>query len=177
MPREKAVAGEVLVRAREVRDIPETARALVVVHGVDGYPVEGVDQPEAWLMPEGLIQGWVAEISGNIVGHVCITWGRDEAAVDLFLEQSDRSRNEIAVMARLFVVPEARGHSVGVRLVQEATDYARRHGLALVGDVMKKDVAAIRLYERLGCRILGTTVHSYGAGQEVPALCFAAPTD
>ncbi|MEV6782186.1 GNAT family N-acetyltransferase [Streptomyces sp. NPDC051098] len=170
-------APRILVRPRTDTDIPSTSTALVAVHASDGYPVEGVEHPEHWLTPEGLIQSWVAELAGKIVGHVCITRARDEAAVDLYLEQSEKRRDEVAVMARLFVIPEARRNSTGERLVREAATYAQKHGLALVGDVMAKDASAIRLYERLGCQIIGTTRHSYGEGQETSALCFVAPTD
>ncbi|MGW6023719.1 GNAT family N-acetyltransferase [Streptomyces sp. NPDC055099] len=167
---------ETLIRPRIDKDIPGAAAALVDVHSSDGYPVEGVERPEEWLRPSGLIQSWVAELAENIVGHVCITRGQGEAAVNLFLERSKKSKDEVAVMARLFVVPEARRNSTGERLARAAVAYAQKHGLVLVGDVMTKDASAIRLYERLGCQFIGTTRHNYGEGQETPALCFVAPT-
>ncbi|MET7696739.1 GNAT family N-acetyltransferase [Streptomyces sp. NPDC005485] len=176
MPK-KRVEIEIAVRERRDEDIPGAARALVTVHESDGYPVEGVEHPEEWLTPDDLIQAWIAEAAGNVVGHVCITRGHGEAAVDMFLDQTTiEKRDEVSVMARLFVIPEARGESTGARLVRAAISYARQNGINLVGDVMSKDTAAIRLYERLGCRIIGTTTHSYGDGQETEALCFVAPT-
>lgn len=164
-----------IVRSRTEKDLLGAAAALIAVHAADGYPVEGVDQPEAWLTPPGLLHAWVAEVAEKVVGHVAITAPRGEDAVDLYLEQTQRSIDQLAVMARLFVAPEARGRSLGEHLVRAATSYARSQGLTLVGDVMAKDEAAIRLYERLGCRFIGMTVHRHGDGEETPAVCFAAP--
>ena len=39
------------VRPREPRDLAQLAEALVRVHAADGYPVEGVADPRAWLEP------------------------------------------------------------------------------------------------------------------------------
>ncbi|EGG49614.1 putative acetyltransferase [Streptomyces griseoaurantiacus M045] len=44
-------------------------------------------------------------------------------------------------------------------------------------DVMAKDAAAIRLYERLGWRQIGETLHHFGDSRAIPAMCFVAPTD
>jgi len=42
------------------------------VHETDGYPVEGVDDPEAWIRPPAVLSAWVAEEDGTIVGHVAV---------------------------------------------------------------------------------------------------------
>ncbi len=175
MDRNAAAEHVTVIRPRREADLGEASAALVAVHSVDGYPVEGVDQPEVWLQPPGLIQAWVAEMAGRVVGHVAVSRPQGEAAVSLCREQTGRSEDQIAVLARLFVHPAARGHSAGERLAREATRYAQSQGLTLVGDVMVKDTAAIRLYERLGCRMIGNTMHSYGDDGQIPALCFVAP--
>lgn len=166
---------ETTIRPRVETDLPDAAAALVAVHAADGYPVEGVNQPELWLTPPGLLRAWVAEVAGKVVGHIAITDPQGEEAVRLYLEQNESRENQLAVMARLYVVPEARGRSLGERLVRAATNYAQGEGLILVGDVMSKDTAAIRLYERLGCRFIGTAVHRHSGHGETPAVCFATP--
>lgn len=164
-----------IIRPFEDEDLPGAASALVEVHSTDGYPVEGVDQPEHWLQSADVLAAWVAETAGKVVGHVALMRPNGEDAVSLWIEQSGDSEEHLAVLARLFVLPEARGHSTGERLVRTAAEYAQRKGLRLVGDVMSKDETAIRLYKRLGCQIIGTTMHSYGNGERTPALCFVAP--
>ncbi|MBD0843273.1 GNAT family N-acetyltransferase [Streptomyces sp. TRM68416] len=163
------------IRPRTDDDIAEAATALVAVHATDGYPVEGVDDPEAWLTPPDLLGAWVAVLDQQVVGHVALSRPHGEDAVRLYVEQSQEPETRVAVLARLFVHPEARGHSLGEQLVREATQHAYGQGLRLVGDVMTKDKAAIRLYERLGCQIIGSTMHTYGNGEEIPAVCFVAP--
>jgi ribosomal protein S18 acetylase RimI-like enzyme len=167
---------EPVVRERTDTDLAGAAKALVEVYAADGYPVEGVDQPEAWLQPEGLIRAWVAVMNGKIVGHVGISQSQGEEAVKLYLDQEPVPEDQVTVLARLFVHPEARKRAIGKKLLVAVYDYAQQHGLRIVGEAMAKDKTAIRLYERLGCRILGETTHHYGDGQETPAVCFAAPS-
>lgn len=167
----------VLIRPRRESDISAAAAGLVRVYASDGYPVEGVSHPESWLTPAGMIESWVAEISGVFVGHVLISRPMGEEAVSLWLDQSHDAEERVAVLARLFVLPEARQRSVGGKLMGEAVAYANRHGIRLVLDVLLKDAAAVRLYERVGWKRIGSASHSFGAAQEAAALCFVSPVD
>jgi ribosomal protein S18 acetylase RimI-like enzyme len=167
---------EPVVRVRVAADLTGAAAALVAVHTADGYPVEGVDHPEAWLLPAGLTQAWVAETAGTIVGHVGLSRPQGEEAVRLYLEREPVTEDHVAVLARLFVVPEARKRGTGEKLLTAVYYYAQHHGLRIVGEVMAKDQAAVHLYERLGCRLLGHTIHRYGDGRETPAVCFTGPS-
>ncbi|MEI7034073.1 GNAT family N-acetyltransferase [Streptomyces pratensis] len=163
------------VRPRESRDLAEAATVLTAVHESDGYPVEGVEDPQAWLSPEGLLAAWVAEVDGGVVGHVAINSPQPgEEVARLWREKSGDDDSRIGVLARLFVAREARKESAGKRLVEAATAYARARRLRLVLEVLTKDAAAIRLYERLGWQCIGEAVHAFG-GQQVDAVCFVAP--
>lgn len=165
------------IRPRTPADIDECARLLVTVHARDGYPVEGVADPESWLSPAGLIRAWVGELSGSIVGHALITTpmpGDDDAA-DLWMEQSGEPASRVAVAGRLFVGPSARNHGMGEELARAAMEYATDYGRRVVFDVMEKDRSAIRLYERLGCTNIGSVRHRFGDGQERAARCYVAP--
>ncbi|WP_197320592.1 GNAT family N-acetyltransferase [Saccharomonospora sp. NB11] len=164
-----------VVRPRRDDDLPACAAALVAVHEADGYPVEGVADPEAWLRPAGLVKAWVAELAGEVIGHVCITEPTDaDAAAVMFRETTEGVVAGIAVLGRLFVHPEARGHRAGELLTRAVMEHAASEGLRLVLDVMEKDQAAIRLYERLGWRRIGVTEHDSGHGL-VPAYCYVSP--
>lgn len=165
----------VLVRQRQDSDMSQAAAGLVRVHALDGYPVEGVSQPEAWLTPPGMMNAWVAEKSGTVVGHVAVSRPEDEWAVTLWTEQSGERASSVAVLARLFVVPEARKMAAGESLMRAAVDYARGQGIRLVLDVLAKDRAAIRLYTRLGWKNIGSAAHAFGAGEEAEAFCFVSP--
>ncbi|MEV4502717.1 GNAT family N-acetyltransferase [Streptomyces klenkii] len=167
----------VIVRPFRTDDLTGAAEALVEVHETDGYPVEGVKDPQAWLGTENVLAAWVAESDGEIVGHVAIMRPQGEDAVSLWTEQSGAGEADVAVLARLFVVRAARKHSTGKRLMEEAMDYARENGIRLILDVMTKDAAAMRLYERLGWRRIGEATHHFGDGQSTRAVCYVAPAD
>ncbi|MDH6450184.1 MULTISPECIES: GNAT family N-acetyltransferase [unclassified Streptomyces] len=166
----------VIVRPFEDSDLADAAAALVDVHTTDGYPVEGVEEPETWLRSADVIAAWVGELDGAVVGHVAIMRPHGEDAVSLWMQQSGDKEDQIAVLARLFVVKSARKHAVGESLMQAAMSYADEHGIRLVLDVMTKDTAAMRLYERLGWREIGRAPHHYGSGQSIDAVCYVAPS-
>jgi ribosomal protein S18 acetylase RimI-like enzyme len=165
----------IVIRPFEDVDLPGAALALVEVHATDGYPVEGADQPERWLRSADVLAAWVAETNGKVIGHVSLMRPHGEDAVSLWVEQSGDSEDRVAVLARLFVVREARKHRVGEKLMKVAMDYAQGRNLRLVLDVMTKDTAAMRLYERLGWVKIGEATHRYGADQEIGAICYVAP--
>ncbi|SEQ92274.1 Ribosomal protein S18 acetylase RimI [Streptomyces sp. yr375] len=171
----------IVVRPFRDTDLPGAAAALTDVHATDGYPVEGVARPADWLRSDDVLASWVAEAGGRIVGHVAVMRPCGEGAVTLWLEQSaadgQHIEQHIGVLARLFVVRDARRRAVGEQLVRTAMGYGLSHGRRLVLDVMVKDQAAIRLYERLGWSRTGRTTHHFGAGQSIEAICYAAPGD
>ncbi|WP_328581432.1 GNAT family N-acetyltransferase [Streptomyces sp. NBC_00370] len=156
-------------------DVTGAAKALVEVHATDGYPVEGVEDPEAWVRPSGVVQAWVAVADDRVVGHVAITRPQGEDAVALWRERSAEDDESIGVLARLFVVREARKRATGEALMRAAMDYAADHSMRLALDVMTKDSAAIRLYERLGWQNIGEATHHYGRNQEILAVCYVWP--
>lgn len=167
---------ETAVRPIEDADVPGAAAALVEVHATDGYPVEGVDHPEAWITPPGVVKAWVAD-RGGVLGHIAIMKAQGEKAVALWQKQSGEDEARIGVLARLFVLRSARKHAVGESLMRAAMKYAEGNSLRLVLDVMEKDTSAIRLYERLGWHFIGEATHRYGADQQIPAKCYVWPAD
>jgi ribosomal protein S18 acetylase RimI-like enzyme len=165
------------IRPFEDADLHGAASALVEVHATDGYPVEGIEDPRNWLRSDDVIAAWVAESEGEIVGHVAVMKPHGEDAVRMWIEQSGDDEKDVAVLARLFVVREARRRATGEKLMKAATDYAQRSQLRLVLDVMTKDRAAMRLYERLGWVKIGEAKHRYGNGHEIDAVCYVAPSE
>ncbi|MCX5398167.1 N-acetyltransferase [Streptomyces sp. NBC_00102] len=166
----------VAIRSFTAEDLAGAAAALVEVHDTDGYPVEGVGDPEAWIASKDVLTAWVAQSGSAIVGHVAVMKPQGEAA-EMWMRQSGDDGSHVGVLARLFVVKAARKQAVGEQLVNTAVTFARAQQLRLVLDVMAKDVAAIRLYERLGWHKIGETIHHFGASETIPAVCYVAPAD
>ncbi|MGN6131937.1 MAG: GNAT family N-acetyltransferase [Nocardioidaceae bacterium] len=164
------------IRPREAADIPALAQVLVRVHAKDGYPVEGVAEPDAWLSPARELAAWTALFDGRPIGHMSLTQAdeTDEAAV-LWQKATGGDLDRLAIPVRLFVDPPHRQRGAGKLLMLAAHDYASRHHYEMAFDVMLKDEDAIRLYEALGCRRLGLSTHRHGDGLAEPSAVYVAP--
>lgn len=164
------------VRERRNDDLPALAAALVRVHAQDGYPVEGVADPRSWLDPAHALQSWTALVDDVPIGQVTLTEADpDDDAAATWTRHSGESADRLAIIVRLFVDPGRRKVGAGRNLVETALGHARETGRSVVLDVMIKDRGAIRLYERLGGRLLGEVTHRYGDGLAEPALVFDFP--
>lgn len=168
---------DVKIRPRENADVPQLAQVLVRVHAQDGYPVEGVAAPQEWLTPPRELAAWIALWDGQPIGHISLTRATDtDDAAILWRRTTGQDFSQLAIPVRLFVDPQHRHRGAGSLLMQAVFAFATGHQLALAFDVMLKDRDAIRLYERLGCQLLGTIVHEHSDGQAEPAAVYVAPS-
>ncbi|MCF3123604.1 GNAT family N-acetyltransferase [Streptomyces arenae] len=176
-----AADGHPVLRVREragERDMEACIGVLAQVHRSDGYPVNWPDQPGDWLDGGAGSGAWVAELDGRVVGHVGLfrPGAGDEAPV-LWGERAGTGAGGAAVVGRLFVAPEARGHGIGALLMGRVVREARSRGLHPVLDVVSSDAAAAALYESLGWRLLAVVEQEWQPGQRVALRCYAAPDD
>lgn len=164
------------IHHRQPEDMTALGQVLVRVYEVDGYPVEGVADPEAWLTPPREITAWTATFEGQPVGHISLTEaGPEDDAARLWATRTKGDYSEAAVPVRLFVDPAKRALGAGNQLMLAAHQHATALGKRLVFDVMLKDQRAIRLYETLGCELLGTITHHHSDGLTEPAAVYLAP--
>lgn len=149
---------------------------LADVHGGDGYPVNWPERPGDWLAQPSLLAAWVAELDGQVIGHIGLSRsGEGDAAPVLWGRREGASAGRTAVISRLFVSPAARGHGIGARLMARAVEDAHERGLHPVLDVLASDTAAAALYERLGWELLATVDQQWSPTQTVTVHCYAAP--
>jgi len=166
----------VAIRRRSDSDLPELAQVLVRVHAEDGYPVEGVADPQAWLSPPRQVAAWTALLSGQPIGQISLTRAADdEDAAILWKQATGGDTSKLVIPVRLFVDPPHRRLGAGAQLMLAAHNYATGHNLAMAFDVMLKDRAAIQLYEAAGCKRLGVIDHHHGDSQTERAAVYVAP--
>lgn len=169
-------ANAVHVRRREQADLDELGQILIRVHAADGYPVEGVADPVAWLTPSTELASWTAEYDGKSIGQITLAHATpDDDAAQLWRDATERSIEQLTIPVRLFVDPDYRELGAGRDLMLAAGTYALTHGRSIAFDVMLKDERAIALYESLGCRRLGRITHRHSDGLAEPAVVYAGP--
>jgi GNAT superfamily N-acetyltransferase len=135
------------IRNREAGDVPRCIDALAEVHEVDRYPIVWPEDPAKWLSPSNLLDAWIAERSGVIVGHVVLVAGGDAP------DGLPSHGQPLATVKRLFVTPTARRQGIGERLLAHIRAWAAGSGWSLILDVAAPGSgAAIALYERAGWR-------------------------
>ncbi len=145
------------VRERRGRDLPACVRLLRVVHTHDRYPLRWPERPRAWLAEEGIVDAWIAERLGEVLGHVAI--GRAGAASADRLrwrEVTGRPLAELGFVTRLFVRPRVRGQGVGGTLLDVAAGHVRARGLLPAVEVPASAEDAAALVEAHGWRLVAT---------------------
>ncbi|MEU9608882.1 GNAT family N-acetyltransferase [Streptomyces sp. NPDC048057] len=162
------------VRQRTDDDVAECVRVLAETHRTDGYPMNWPAQPGDWLSSGPLIGSWVAELDGRIVGHVNLSRGDGADAAPALWTERHGPQSATAVVSRLFVAPEARGHGIGTLLMDHVVTEARLHDLHPVLDVIASHPSAA-LYERLGWELLATVDRQW-PNRTVQVRCYAAPS-
>ncbi|MCG5472463.1 GNAT family N-acetyltransferase [Micromonospora sp. LAH09] len=137
------------IRRRRATDLDGCVAGLAEVHRVDRYPMNWPADPRRWLREPHPARAWVAvDADAAVVGHVAVHRVSDPADGPL--------ARPTAEVARLFVVPSARGLALGSALLGRARQWASRRATDLVLEVAGGGAAATALYERTGWRHVGT---------------------
>jgi GNAT superfamily N-acetyltransferase len=166
----------VVIRRRSDSDLPQLAQVLVRVHAADGYPVEGVADPQAWLTPPREVAAWTALLPGQPIGQISLTRAADDDdAAILWQRATGGDIGKLVIPVRLFIDPPHRRLGAGAQLMLAAHSYSTIHSLAMAFDVMLKDQAAIQLYEAVGCRRIGIVEPHHSYGMVEPAAVYVAP--
>ena len=165
------------IRRRRPKDLGQCARLLRMVFAEGQYPVHWPDSPRAWLEDQDVIDAWVLERRGEILGHVAVSKvGTDRVSRLRWREVTGRDPSELAGVSRLFVRPQVLGQGVGSGLLDVAVAEIRSRGLVPVLDVVSASKDAIELYEARGWRRIA--MYPWGdKAEDLQIFYYAAPPE
>ena len=166
----------VSLRQRKEADLPVLAVVLRQVHEADGYPKRWPADPEHWLASKAEYGAWVAEVAGELSGHIGLDDVSEHACQPVWLAATGRRREELAEVTRLFVAPNARGTGIGRRLLSRAVEAAHARGAWPVLEVTADGRAAAgRLYLASGWQLVGGAPWFPGDGRKLAVDCWMGP--
>jgi len=165
----------VLIRPRRDSDIIACADLVREVHAVDRYPRFLPDDLSSFLVQPGSYGSWVADRSGEVVGHVALVPRTAQPVMQIASNVLGRPASEFAAVARLFVSPQARGNAIGRLLLDAATAEAASRGLWPVLDVDTDLAAAIALYESRGWIRAGMVTLQLSNGHSLNEYVYLGP--
>jgi GNAT superfamily N-acetyltransferase len=145
-----------MIRPRRSEDLDSCLAMLNAVHVADRYPVRWPRDPARWLTGRAGLAAWVSERAGALEGHLSLHATDGNRAHPQWLEALPVPADQLVVVSRFFVAPDARGRGVGSALMGAAEDHAVGLGLRLVLDVADHNLEAIAFYERRGWSRVGT---------------------
>ena len=150
----------VTIRPRRDADLPGLGVALVEQQAPSGYPHRDPlpVPPEQFIQRPAEQAAWVAELGGEVVGHVAVGRaasdgsGGDAPFVEAWSAASGRPAEDLRVVGVLFTATSARGTGAGVALLRHATGYVLDAGCVPCLDVLPTHGRALSLYRHLGWR-------------------------
>ena len=114
----------VTIRPRRHEDLPALAALLVWVHESNGYPVEGVADPEGWLRHNRELQSWTAVKDTEPIGQITLTHGTpDDDAARVWRERTGGEAEGMAIPVRLFGIADIT-HRYGEGITERAAVYS-----------------------------------------------------
>ena len=164
-----------LIRPRSDHDLATCADLVREVHAADRYPRFLPADIAGFLAPPDPYGCWVADLAGEVVGHVALVPQGLPQSVAVAAGALGLPADRLAVVARLFVSPRARGHRAGRLLLDAATSAAAARGLHPVLDVDTGLTAAIALYESAGWTRAGEITVRFRDGSTLNEYVYLGP--
>jgi GNAT superfamily N-acetyltransferase len=109
-----------------------------------------------WLTAEEVVEAWVAEHRGEILGHVALSEvGVDPCSAMRWREVTGLPTGELLAVSRLFVRRRVRGKGLGTALLEMAVAGGRARGRIPVVEAIGAAPDELELYANLGWRSVG----------------------
>ena len=164
-----------LVRARRSDDAVPCLDMARAVYAVDGYPPRGPIDIDHFLAPPQQLAAWVAETDGVIVGHAALHLASAPVTMAYTARHANCEADELAVVARVLVHPEARRSGIARALLYTAAVDAHRRGRRPVLDVAVQLTGAVKLYEIAGWERAGTVTITIDGEPDLDCYVYVGP--
>jgi len=153
----------VRVRARRDADLGACVQLATAVHELDGSPPRMAEDLTAFIASIDAVGAWVAEEDGSIAGHVALLRSSSDDVMRVAQHATGRTRDGLAVVARLLVSPHARRLGLGRSLLATAVTATHGRGWWPVLDVATHFTSAMKLYETCGWQRIGQVTTRFPA--------------
>jgi GNAT superfamily N-acetyltransferase len=150
-------------------------RLLGLVQAETHYPASRPSSLREWLADPALLDAWVAERQGEVLGHVALgPVGEDAVSRMRWREVTGRPAAELGGVSRLFVRPRARGQGIGTALLAIGAEDVRARGLTPVAEVVSPSREGLGLFEQQGWRLVGRSATGR-RGEELTTYLYLLP--
>ena len=168
---------DVLTRPRCERDIPVLVDLLFNQQAETNYPFNWppAHGPERFLRRPGEREAWVAEVHGEVVGHVAIQAVDDGELGRLWATAHGVEIARLRCISVLYVDRRLPRRGIGSALLARATDRAFADGGAPVLDVVADHRDAVNLYLSRGWREVGRVRPDWLPDSEEPVYAMILP--
>nr|POE56274.1 hypothetical protein CFP56_50818 [Quercus suber] len=162
------------IRPREdLPDIPILLPILQRVYERHRYPIHGLVNHE-FLASHAIERSWVAIVDDQVVGNISISRATmDDPSVSLWTKL--HPQDDISVLGRLFVDPDAGGKGIAKRLIIAAMEWASQRQTRLVLFVLQEYGRLESLYANMGWIKFGADVYTQPDGAQWKVMCYASP--
>jgi GNAT superfamily N-acetyltransferase len=165
----------VLIRPRRDGDLAACKDLVREVHAADRYPRFLPEDLGSFLVPSSSYGSWIADRGGEVIGHVALLPHGVRSVLEMASNALGRPADHLAVVARLFVSPRARGRGAGGLLLDAATAEAISRGLWPVLDVDTDLTPAIALYQSRGWVRAGMVTIRFSDGNVLDEYVYLGP--
>lgn len=168
---------DVLTRPRRDVDIPSLIGILTRQQAETQYPFHWPPdrEPERFLHRPSELEAWVAELGGNVVGHVAIQSVADDELGQMWAAGHGVPITELRCISVLYADRRLPRRGIGSALLARATQRALAEGGAPVLDVVAGHLDAVSLYLSRGWHEVGRFRPEWLPASQEPVYAMILP--